>query len=323
MRGGARPARSSGRRRATRVLVAIGALIGVLGAGSLADLALLAARLHHVRVNFPQPTEGATWIVVGSDSRSAVPSGPNRYGSVLQAPGSHADAVLVVHRGPLGLRVISVPRDVLVSPRPGVVERLTLTFGRGPQELVNGLCRTLDIPATRLLIVDMRAFAGVTDILGGVTVTNPAPVRDNYSGLYIAKAGRVHLDGVDALALVRSRQPQVLGPSGWTAVSPTVGDDDRTRWIGVVFKSLEARAWSDRWNPFRMQRLAWTALGGLTTDDGTGLFQLPGILHGGAVVESLPVRPLATNGVGAAADAATFRTLTDSGFSRSCTPARA
>lgn len=300
----------------------IGVLIGVLGASFLTDVALLAGRLHHVSVRFPPPTDGATWIVVGSDSRSAVPAGPNRYGSVLQAPGSHADAVLVVHRGPMGLRVISVPRDVLVSPRPGVVERLTLTFSRGPQELVNGLCRTLDIPATRLLIVDMRAFASVIDVLGGVTVTNPAPVRDSYSGLDIARAGRVHLDGVDALALVRSRHPEILGPSGWTAVSPTAGDDERTRWIGVVFKSIEAQAWSGRWNPFLVQRLAWTLLGGLTTDDGTGLFQLPGILHGGVPVVTLPVRPLADNGVGAAADAATFRTLANSGFSRSCAPAR-
>ena len=55
------------------------------------------------------------------------------------------DVVLVVHRAAGRTSVLSIPRDLLVSPVAGKIERLTLTLQDGPQSLVDGLCNSLGI----------------------------------------------------------------------------------------------------------------------------------------------------------------------------------
>jgi LCP family protein required for cell wall assembly len=279
---------------------------------------MLASRISHVSVRFPQSREGSTWVLVGSDSRADLPTGPKLYGTTADAPGTHADAIVVVHRSSHGTTLLSVPRDTLVSPQPGVTTRLTLTLSEGPQPLVDGLCRTLHIPATHLVIINMKAFAAVINALGGVTITNPVTVRDPYSGLNLQQTGQVHLNGVQSLALVRSRHPETLTASGWVVATSAQGDADRTKWIGAMFRSLATRARGDRWNPITLQSVAWAATGGLTTDKRTGLMALLRLNIHGATPTNLPVQVLGPSGVGAAADAATYQALAASGFTQSC-----
>jgi LCP family protein required for cell wall assembly len=296
----------------------VGALVVLVAITIGVDMEVASSRIDHVTIQLPTGAGGTTWVVVGSDSRAALPPGPNLYGTSADAPGSHADAVIVIHQTAAGTFVLSIPRDILVSPTPGVISRLTLTFDEGPQQLVDGLCRSLDIPTTHLVIITMKAFAAAVNALGGVTISNPAPVRDLYSGLDLAKVGPVHLDGVQVLALVRSRHPEMLTSKGWVAAGLTSGDHDRTDWIGGIFAALAAKAHNDRRDPFALQAVAWAVTSGLTTNSGTGLLDLFSLNLGSAHVVDLPVEYLGSDGIGATADPATTQALAAAGYDQTC-----
>jgi len=256
--------------------------------------------------------------MVGSDSRSAVPPGPNYYGSVKQSPGVKADAVIVVHQGPKHTAILSIPRDVLVSPEPGEISRLALTLDQGPQQLVDGLCRSLGIPASHVVMITMSGFAAAVNDVHGVTITNQAPTRDLMSGLDLMTTGHVHLDGVQALALVRSRSPQTLTSSGWVQASAAAGDQDRTRWLGAMFHQLAVQAQGQRSNPFALQKLAWDLTGALTIDSRTNLLSLMRLNLNAAEVKDLPVQIVGADGIGATADAATYGALEAAGYTQGC-----
>jgi LCP family protein required for cell wall assembly len=282
------------------------------------DGLVLYSGISRIPLVLPTSQEGATWVMVGSDSRAALPPGPHYYGSVGQSPGAHADAVIVLHQGPTGSTILSLPRDVLVSPAPGEISRLTFTFDQGPQQLVNGLCRSLNIPTTHLVVITMNGFAAAVDAVGGVTITNSAPTRDLWSGLDLMKTGRLHLDGTQALALVRSRSPQTLTATGWVQASAAAGDADRTKWLGAMFHALADQAQEQRNNPVALQRLAWKLTGALTIDNGTGLLSLMRLNLRDAVVKDLPVRVVGANGIGATVDAATYSMLASVGYTQPC-----
>jgi LCP family protein required for cell wall assembly len=301
-----------------RALVIAGTLLIVIAVVIGIDGLLLYSRISRVTVTFPTTQEGTTWVILGSNSRTAVPPGPDYYGSVQQSPGAHVDAILVVHQGPAGTTIMSVPRDVLVSPAPGEISRLALTYTQGPQQVIDGLCRSLNIPATHLAVVTMKGFAAAVDDLGGVTITSAAPVRDLMSGLDITKAGSNHLDGIQALALVRSRESQTLTARGWEPSTSADGDKERTRWLGEIAHLLADKAWGDRYDPFVMQSLAWDLSGSLTLDSGTSVMNLAGVNVTGAHIVDVPVHYLAANGIGAAADASTFRAIAAAGYAGRC-----
>jgi len=286
---------------------------------AVVDLAAVNARIGHVSVSFPQGGIGTTYLIIGSDSRSAIPSGAREgiFGSPTAVPGHHADVVLVVHRVGSSSSILSIPRDTLVSPDPGTFERLTLAFDDGPQAVVDGLCRTLHITADHLVIVNFQAFSTIVDQLGGVTVDLPHPVRDAMASLLIARSGTVHLDGLEALALVRSRDPQWLVDGRWTTVPD--GAAQRTEWAGKVFEAVLGAARRVGFDPIELQRLAWAASGSLTTDGATGLSSLWGLSRTGGDVRPLTESPL-SNTLAVEPGASTFATLAAAGFGRRCIP---
>lgn len=67
---------------------------------------------------------------------------------------------------------------------------------------------------------DLAGFADVVDAVGGVEVDVPEPVRDRAAGLEILRPGRQTVDGLTALALVRSRHPEHLVDGVWTPAPP-------------------------------------------------------------------------------------------------------
>jgi hypothetical protein len=154
--------------------------------------------------------------------------------------------------------------------------------------VVDGLCLTLHITSNHLVIVNFLSVADIVNKLGGITVHLPHPVRDPMADLYLDESGVVHLDGTEALALVRSRNPQWLIGGAWTTV--TDGSTQRTRWAGKVFESVLHSARLIGINPIKLQELAWAASGSLTTDGGTGLSSLWTLSRISGPVESLRSR---------------------------------
>jgi LCP family protein required for cell wall assembly len=150
---------------------------------------------------------------------------------------SLTDTLLVASIDPLTNKValISFPRDIsnfeLSDGRiyRGKINSL-MTYARNhPAEfpagaeatLVNELGYLLGVPIHYYAAVDLDGFSRMIDLVGGVTVDNPRAINDpRYRWLdghqgFSLSAGIHNLDGVTALAYVRSRQGQ--------------GDNDFTR----------------------------------------------------------------------------------------------
>ena len=293
--------------------IALALVIGVVAA----DTWLLVTRIAHVQVTMPPGGRGTTYVIAGSDSRSTLPPGADTttFGSATQVPSQRSDVVLVVHVVGNHTSILSIPRDMLVSTAPGQFSRLTLTLLHGPQALVNGLCRSLAITTTHLIIVNFRSFAEIIDTLGGISVDLPYPVRDPTADLSLPRAGTQQLNGLQALALVRSRTPQWRIDGRWTSVPD--GSTQRTDWAGKVFAAVLEAARHVGADPFTWQSLAWTATGNLTTDHGTGPFTLLDLARVRGSVESLASSPIA-NTLAVRPDAATYRELAQAGYSAPC-----
>ena len=296
--------------------VIAGVVVLVVAAAGVSDWFLLSSRIRHVKIAFHHGISGETWLIVGSDSRASLPGGPNVYGTTKAVPGQRADVVLLVHAAGGHTSVLSLPRDLIVSPKAGEVDRLTLTLLSGPQATVDALCNTLGVAVTRFVEITMAGFARIVDAVGGLTVAIPHPIRDAGSGLYISRSGRVHVNGTQALALVRSRTPQQLIDGHWTGTSEVAGAADRTRWAGLVFAALQHKARAQVPDPVGMQSLAWAATGALTTDSHTGLSDLLGLRGAGAVTD-VPAQTIG-NVIAVAPSAATTAALAAAGFTGGC-----
>ncbi|CCG04594.1 LCP family protein [Blastococcus saxobsidens] len=272
----------------------------VLGALTL-DVSLVVFRVDRVAVALPEGP-GTTWVLVGLDSRAALPEGASveDFGSTDEVRGSRADVVLIVHDSGEHTSAFSVSRDVVVSRRasPG---RLALSWLDGPQSTVDALCG-LGVAADHLVAVDLAGFAAVVDAAGGLDVDVPEPVRDRLAGLELPAAGPRHVDGATALAMVRSRHPEHLVGGKWVAAPED--PDGRATTAGTVVSALSGAVDSARWRPWRLQSLAWAASGALTVDTGTSTGEL--LALAGTELDEVEVLP-----VGEAVDGTLARFPTD------------
>lgn len=273
--------------RGHRALTAVIACLALVLALALGDLGLLAHRIRHVPVTMPHhasalaegdatvPYEGETWLIVGTDSRLSVPGGPDRYGDASEdRAGERADVVVLLQPGPGAPRATVLPRD-LALPAGGLQrDRLATSYLKGPQSTVDLLCSALGVTTTHLVTVDMAGFASIVDAVGGLTLDIPEPIRDEMSGLNIPTAGTRTLSGIDALALVRSRHPQILRDGQWTALGEAEGAQRRSESTGLVMSALMAALADRASTPWGARSLAHAVAGTLTTDGGTGLIDL-------------------------------------------------
>jgi LCP family protein required for cell wall assembly len=300
-------------RRRTRIgLAAAAVVLGLLAA----DVAVLQARVERVDVALPE-AEGTTWVLLGTDSRAALPQGAPRaaFGTVDEVPGSRADVIVVVHEHRGGTTVLSVPRD-LVATVDVMPTRLAVTWRDGPQATVDALC-ALGIPTDHLAAVDLAGFAAVVDAAGGIEVEVPEPVRDPVAGLEIVRPGRQQVDGRTALALVRSRHPEHLVDGVWTPAPPD--HEGRAAAAGTVLAALARAARDSAARPWRTQALAWAATDALTLDGGTSVADLAGLaLTDLSQVQVLPVEVADQEGYRRRATEETAEALAAAGLS--CDP---
>ena len=254
-----RPGRPRRSRAALAVLVLLLLAIGT-------DAAVLTGRVGEVAVDLAaDDSDGRTWVLVGSDSRAALPEGADvgDFGTPEDVPGSRADVVVVVHQTDAGTTLLAVPRDVVTG-----TGRLALSWLDGPAATVGALCE-LGIPADHLVTVDLAGFAALVDAVGGLEVDVPEPVRDRPAGLLVERAGRQTVDGATALALVRSRHPEHRVAGTWVPVA--ADPDGRARTAAAVLAGLVSRVQESVAAPWRLQPVAWAASGALAVDPGTSV----------------------------------------------------
>jgi LCP family protein required for cell wall assembly len=105
------------------------------------------------------------------------------------------------------IRLLSVPRDLLVEVEPGVEDRINTAYLYGGTTRATEVMEDLTgITIERYAIVDFGGFEDAIEALGGVTLKVEQPIRIGLDGrrVYIAP-GRQQLDGLEALAYARYR----------------------------------------------------------------------------------------------------------------------
>lgn len=177
--------------------------------------------------------EPQVFLLVGSDSRAFVTSGPDvqSFGDPSTIVGARSDTMVLVRLDPRSHRVttLSIPRDLFVDV-PGCRTPLKINsafdsqllcgvqYG-GTQLLVDTITQSLGVPINHVIEVHFPQFAALVDQLGGLRIAFPLPARDQFTGLD-QPAGCVTLSGNQALAFVRSRHYEFNNNGQWQ-IDPT------------------------------------------------------------------------------------------------------
>jgi hypothetical protein len=195
--------------------------------------------------------EATFTVIVGTDGRPGDddPLAPS-FGDRATVEGERADLVVVVRTGGGSPdRMLIVPRELVIDGGAGPPGRLAVDWLDGPQSFTDRLCLGLGVPADHLVAVAPSALVFMVDAVGGLDVEVVNRIRDQRSKLAPIGPGRERLDGVQALAWVRSRQPEVLTDNGWRRIAdPAQGSllrNERTpALISTVSGRMLTRPWS-------------------------------------------------------------------------------
>ena len=145
------------------------------------------------------PEEPLDVLVLGVDRRPSASEGST----------SHSDTMMLVRVSPQTgqIRLLSVPRDLLVEVEHGVEDRVNTAYLYGGTPLAAEVMENLTgVTVDHYAIVDFGGFERAIDALGGVTLEVEQPIRIGLDGrrVYLA-SGRQELDGLEALAYARYR----------------------------------------------------------------------------------------------------------------------
>ena len=267
------------RRRRLRVgrlalVISLGLVIAlVLGAGAV--VLYVNSRIEGALERIPDPFESLTdrpthaeddeetggtpvnFLVLGSDSRISA-GDPTQW----QAGAQRTDAIMIVHLS--GDRedatVVSIPRDSYV-PIPGFGENrvnAAFSFG-GPSLMIQTVEDLTGIPIDHFVLADFESFAGLTDELGGVSITLPNGMQGTTrDGREVDLGPGTHLlDGEEALVYARDRMSTPGGDFGRV--------QRQQNWVRALMNAaISDGALS---NPVRATGLAETVAGSLAVDE--------------------------------------------------------
>jgi LCP family protein required for cell wall assembly len=175
-------------------------------------------------------------LMVGSTTRCGLAHQTAAYGLCTEGvTGVNSDVVMILHLNPQkkSVSVLSLPRDLFVpNARTTGAWKIDAALAQGPSQLVAVIEEDFGIPIQHYVELNFDTFAGVVTALGGITMEFPDRVYDRYSGLHVLQTGCHHLNGVQALQVVRARHLQywqtgdtTTTPSTW----PQEGQSDLAR----------------------------------------------------------------------------------------------
>jgi LCP family protein required for cell wall assembly len=210
------------RRRSTGKKVAIGGLIFVLLIAAVVGGSYLYAnwrfdQLSRVRVaGEVKPISGQPFniLMIGSDSRAGLTGAVAKQTGATSGSvsGQRSDSVKIVHIDPSAgtISIISIPRDTMVTLLAnqslfGKFNRINVNFGNGPSLVAETITANFGITINQTIVVSFSGLINAADAIGGVYLDFRYPSWDPYSGLRILHPGCQLVEGVQALALSRSR----------------------------------------------------------------------------------------------------------------------
>ncbi|MER6832883.1 LCP family protein [Streptomyces cellulosae] len=273
--------RGSVRRRRRRWVWGVGlgvslALVGAAAAGWAVYMKLEgnitpdeAAAAELARFEKDRPTalvkDALNILLIGSDSRAGAENG--RYG---HDPGTErSDTVILLHlsAGRRSATAVSVPRDLMVDVpdcrrRDGSRSAPMFTQFNAAFEVGGSACtiRTVekltDIRVDHHVVVDFKGFKDMVDAVDGVEVCLREPIDDEDAHLHLP-AGRVTLDGEQALGYVRARK--TLGDG-----SDTGRIERQQLFLGALVNKVRSN--EILLNPVKLYPVLDAATSSLTTD---------------------------------------------------------
>jgi LCP family protein required for cell wall assembly len=271
------------RRRGWRVraLFGIGIIIVLIGGLVGAEAAYLAYRNHQIKrlavkhlaqVATKGPDVGVqTFLLIGSTSRCALKQQSQAFGTCQEGiTGVNADVTMLLRADPAKhtVSILSIPRDLVLENVRDDEQRfykIDAALAEGPSQLVNVIEQDYGIPINHFVELNFDSFQNVVNALGGVDLDFPYPVYDDYSSLHIATAGCHHLNGFEALAVVRSRHLSYKVGNQWDYDGS--GDLGRIirvhEFLRVLAATLQQRGLG---NPFRDNALIGAIAPQLTVD---------------------------------------------------------
>ncbi|MEU7407992.1 MULTISPECIES: LCP family protein [Streptomyces] len=227
--------------------------------------------------NRPEAGHGMNILLVGTDGRDKISEQDRRAYRLGGAPCHCTDTMMIVHISEDRERatVVSLPRDSYAEMPAHVDQnsgqrhgphpvKLNAAYAEGgPQLTIRTVESMTHVKIDHYLEVDFTSFMKTVDVLGGVKVCTPTPLKDGYTGLDLA-AGTHTLLGGQALQYVRARH--VDGAS----------DLGRMRRQQRFLAALIEKATSSGvlLNPMRFRDVTRAVLGSVRADAGFGTDEL-------------------------------------------------
>jgi LCP family protein required for cell wall assembly len=272
-----RPQKEAKRSRRKIALVAVATVIVVVIGAIAGDYFYLNSLLHRVSVANESATYNSTEniLLVGSTTRCGLTTQNAAYGLCSQGvTGVNSDVVMILHLNitTQQVSILSIPRDLFVpNARVTGANKIDAALYNGPSQLVAAIQEDFGIPINHYVELNFDTFASVVDVLGGINMYFPMEIFDAYSGLNIRHTGCIHLNGYQALQVVRARHLQIrykgLGQVHSTWPQEGLSDLARIRrdheFLKVLGTAMKAKGISD---PITDQRLATAVAPYLTVD---------------------------------------------------------
>ncbi|OIJ63795.1 LCP family protein [Streptomyces mangrovisoli] len=221
--------------------------------------------------NRPRAGHGMNVLLVGTDGRDKITPAERHRFHLGGAPCHCTDTIMIVHISADRERasVVSLPRDSYTrvpatSARPAHAVKLNAAYAEGgPNLTVRTVEDMTHVKIDHYLEVDFTSFMKTVDVLGGVRICTPQPLKDSYTGLDLP-AGTHTLMGGQALQYVRSRH--VDGAS----------DLGRMKRQQRFLAALIERASSSGvlLNPMKFRDVTRAVLGSVRADKGFGTDEL-------------------------------------------------
>jgi polyisoprenyl-teichoic acid--peptidoglycan teichoic acid transferase len=214
------------RRLRNGVLIGLVFLLVVLGSGAgyayyvTHDLRRVQVRGLNAALTTGKEAGAENILMVGSTSRCALATQSAAYGLCSQGVnGVNSDVIMILHADPARhqLALLSIPRDLfIVNARSTGANKIDAGLYEGLSQLVAAIEEDFGIPIQHAVSLNFDQFANIVDALGGINLSFPESVFDAESGLNVQAASCVHLDGTQALQVVRARHLQYDAPGTTT-----------------------------------------------------------------------------------------------------------
>ncbi|MFJ9717271.1 LCP family protein [Streptomyces sp. NPDC101213] len=204
-------------------------------------------------------------LLIGSDSRAG--DGNSAYGRDSGTERSDTTILLHLSAGRRSATAVSIPRDLMVDVpacrRPDgsrsapVFAMFNHSFQTGGSACtIRTVERLTGVRIDHHVVVDFHGFKKMVDALDGVEVCLKEPIRDEAAKLRLP-AGRVTLDGEQALGYVRARKSLGNG-------SDTDRLDRQQRFLGALVDKAQGN--DVLLNPVKLYPVLDAATSSLTTD---------------------------------------------------------